>query len=262
MQIKLNDIVFDVAPVPTNLRMVLLADPVIAQGVWRDVYRWDAVTQTGKVLVTTTPSGTAPLGNGINFFVAKPGEALVKSESASARMAERFLEALKAKSLIDIVRAFNSIVNLAQKSLPLTNYVELNPFASYTIKMHVDFAAIALRNPGRNLTAYAFVPGQVAFHHEISAIADQAGYEALPAPSMAQVMPAYIVPPQNNANHALRHMALAQRLGDMQPAIRALPEGPQDSATEGLRRSYARLAAEWKALTETAKTPAKAPFLA
>jgi hypothetical protein len=39
-------------------------------------------------------------------------------------------------------------------------------------------------------------------------------------------------------------------------------EGPQDPATEGLRRSYARLAAEWKALAEMGKTPAKAAFLA
>jgi hypothetical protein len=262
MQIKLNDIIFEVSPVTTALRNVLLTDPIIVQGVWRDVYHWDATAQVGKVLVTTTPSGTAPLGNGINFFVAKPGEALVKSESASARMAERFLEALKAKSIIDVVRAFNSIVNLAQKSIPLANYTALNPVASYTIKMHVDYAAIELRNAGRNLTAYAYVPGQVAFHHEISAITDQAGYEALPAPSMAQVMPAFIVPPQNKANHAIRRLALAQRLGDMQPAIKALPEGPQDMATEGLRRSYARLVAEWKALTEAPKTPVKAPFIA
>lgn len=261
MQIKLNDIVFEVSPVATPLRNILLADPVIAHGVWRDVYHWDSAAQAGKVLVTTTPSGTTPLGNGINFFIARPGEALVKSESASARMAERFLEALKAKTIIDVVRAFNTIVNLAQKSIPLSNYTALNPVASYTIKMHVDFAAIELRNAGRNLTAYAFVPGQVAFHHEISAITDQAGYEALPAPSMAEVMPAYIVPPQNKANHAIRHLALAQRLGDMQPLIRALPEGPQDIATEGLRRSYARLAAEWKALTQARKAPVKAPFL-
>ena len=81
MQIKLNDIVFDVAPVPTNLRMALLADPVIAQGVWRDVYHWDAVTQTGKVLVTTTPSGTAPLGNGITFFVPNPARHWSKAKA-------------------------------------------------------------------------------------------------------------------------------------------------------------------------------------
>ncbi len=263
MQIKLNDIVFAVTPVASTLRAALLSDPVIAQGVWRNVYQWDAATQTGKVLVSTTPSGTVALGNGVNFFVPKTGvDGMVKSDSASARMAERFLEALKAKSIIDVVRAFNSIVNLAQKSLPLSNYAALNPVASYTIKMHVDFAAIELRSASRNLTAYAFLPGQVAFHHEISAIVDEAGYAALPAPTMAQIMPAYIVPPQNKANHAIRQLALAQRLQDLQPAIKALPAGPGDMTTEGLRRSYARLIAEWKALGEAAKPKTKAPFMA
>ena len=264
MQIKLNDIVFEVTPVITPLRQALLADPVMAQGVWRDVYQWDAATKTGKVLTSTTAAGTVSLGNGVTFFVPKTGaDAPVKSESGSKRMAERFLEALKAKTIVDIVRAFNSIVNMAQKSLPLTNYAALNPVASYTIKMHVDFAVVALRNSSRNLTAYAFVPGQVAFHHEIGAIVDEAGYAALPAPTMAQIMPAFIIPPQNKANHAIRRMALAQRLQDMQPAMAALlKEGPQDPATDGLRRGYARLAAEWKALAEMGKTPAKSPFLA
>ena len=264
MQIKLNDIVFEVTPVVTLLRQALLNDPVMTQGVWRDVYHWDATAQTGKVLTATTAAGTVPLGNGLTFFVPKAGSDLpVKSESGSVRMAERFLEALKAKTIVDVVRAFNSIVAMAQKSLPLVNYTSLNPVASYTIKMHVDFAAVALRNASRNLTAYAFIPGQVSFHHEISAIIDEAGYAALPAPTMAQIMPAFIIPPQNKANHAIRRMALAQRLQDMQPAMAALPkEGPQDPATEGLRRGYARLAAEWKALAEMGKTPAKAAFLA
>ena len=264
MQIKLNDIVFEVTPVITPLRQALLTDPVMAQGVWRDVYQWDAVTQTGKLLTATTPSGTVPLGNGITFFVPKSGaDTPVKSSTGSKRMAERFLEALKAKSIVDVVRAFNSIVSMAQKSLPLTNYAALNPVASYTIKMHVDFAAVALRSASRNLTAYGLIPGQVAFHHEISAVVDEAGYAALPAPTMAQIMPAFIIPPQNKANHAIRRMALAQRLQDMQPAMAALPkEGPQDPSTDGLRRGYARLAAEWKALAEMGKTPAKAAFLA
>lgn len=264
MQIKLNDIVFEVTPVISPLRQALLTDPVMTQGVWRDVYQWDAVTQTGKVLVNTTAAGTVPLGNGVTFFVPKAGSDMpVKSESGSKRMAERFLAALKAKSIVDVVRAFNSIVSMAQKSLPLTNYAALNPVASYTIKMHVDFAAVALRNASRNLTAYGMIPGQVAFHHEISAVVDQAGYDGLPVPTLAQIMPAFIIPPQNKANHAIRRMALAQRLQDLQPAMAALPkEGPQDPATEGLRRGYARLAAEWKALAEMGKTPAKAAFLA
>ena len=264
MQIKLNDIVFEVTPVITPLRHALLADPVMAQGVWRDVYHWDAAAQAGKVLTATTPSGTAPLGNGVTFFMPKSGaDTPIKSAAGSKRMAERFLEALKAKNIVDVVRAFNSIVSMAQKSLPLTNYSALNPVASYTIKMHVDFAAVALRNASRNLTAYGLIPGQVAFHHEISGIVDEAGYAALPAPTMAQIMPAFIIPPQNKANHAIRRMALAQRLQDMQPDMAALPkEGPQDPATEGLRRGYARLAAEWKALAEMGKTPAKAAFLA
>ena len=263
MQIKLNDIVFEVTPVTTALRAALLADPVIAQGVWRDVYHWDAAAQTGKVLVPTTPAGTVPLGNGLTFFVPQAaGDGLVKNDSASTRMAARFLEVLKAKSINDVLRAFNSIVSLAQKSLPLSNYAALNPVASYTIRMHVDFAALALRHAGRNLTAYGLVPGQVAFHHEVGTVLDAPGYAALPAPTMAQIMPAYIVPPQNKASHAIRHMALAQRLQEMQPAIRALTDEQTDTAATGLRRSYARLAAEWKTLTAAPKAAVKAPFMA
>jgi len=257
MKIKLGKVEFEVGAVAEQLRAALLSDPVIAQGVWRDVYRWDASAKAGKILVPTSQDGGVPLGNGLNFFVPRvtANGAVVKSDTSSTTMAKRFLEAVGARQIVDVIKGLNTIINLPQKTLPLANFSPLNPAASYQMKMHVDFAVVQLRDAGRNLTAYVYVPGQVSFHHEIAAIVDQDAYDALIAatPAMAQPQPAFIVPVRSKANQSIRMIALAKRIEEMQPAIAKLTkDAPATPENEHLRRSLARAVAEWRAISPKA----------
>jgi len=261
MKIKLGKAEFEVGAVAGQMREALLSDPVIAQGVWRDVYRWDASAKSGKILVPTSQDGGVPLGNGLNFFVPRVAAngAVVKSETASNTMAKRFLEAVGARQIIDVIKGLNTVINLPQKTLPLANFSPLNPAVSYLIKMHVDFAVVQLRDAGRNLTAYVYVPGQVAFHHEITAIVDQAAYDALIAatPAMAQPQPAFIVPARSKANQTIRMIALARRIEEMQPAIAKLTkDAPVTPGNDHLRRTFGRAVAEWRAISPKAAATA------
>lgn len=264
MKITLGKIEFTVSPVESGLREALLADPIMAQGVWRDVYRWDAAAQTGSILVTTTGKDAAvPLGNGLSFFIPRLGAngIVTKNDASSARMAARFLDAVGAKQILDVITAINRLVNLPYKSLPLDVFAPINPAASYLVRMHVDYGVVQLRDAGRNLTAHLFLPGQVAFHHEVTAITDAPAYEALIAqtPALAQLQPAFIVPPRTDANLALRRIALGRRLEDMRPMIEKMA-GPDRKLPDGAEaRTFARLVAEWRALTpqQKARTPAR-----
>lgn len=243
MKIKLNGIEMEVGPVPAALRTALLADPVIAQGVWRDVYSWDHTTGTGETLAATTQSGAVPLPNGLTFFVARVGseDAVVKNEAASVRMGQRFLQTVKARSVTDVLRSITSIVQQPQKTLPLKEFSPLNPVASYRIRMHVEFGVVQLRDASRNLTGYLFLPGQVAFHHEVTAKSEAE------LPTLEVPQPAYIVPTGADANQMIRRIATAQRLQEMQAEIKALPGGVDD-ASPHLRLTFARAVAEWKLL--------------
>ncbi len=264
MKITLGKIEFTVAPVASGLREALLGDPIMAQGVWRDVYRWDAAAQTGQVLVPASGKDAAvPLGNGLSFFVPRVGAngVVTKNDGASARMAARFLDAVGAKQILDVMTAINRLVNLPYKSLPLASFAPVNAAASYLVRMHVDYGIVQLRDAGRNLTAYLFLPGQVAFHHEITAITDAATYEALIAdtPALAQPQPAFVVPPRTEANLAVRRIALGRRLEDMRPVIASLA-GPDGKLADGPEaRSFARLVGEWRALNPQPQKARPAP---
>jgi hypothetical protein len=214
MKITINKIDFEVSPVSPALREILLADKIIAQGVWRDVWAWDAVAGTGRMLTASVDEKAVPLGNGILFHVPKVGQENARADGPSAKMAEKLLKATGAKSMQDLMVAMNRILHLPQKTVPFEAFAPLNPVASYKIRMHVDFTALQLTNASRALTCFIMVPGACAFHHEVTAIPDQAAYDALLAeqPQLSAIQPAFVVPPRSRANLGLRTLAIGADL--------------------------------------------------
>ena len=94
MQITLNKVPFDLAPVDGSLRAALLADPTVAGAVRRDVWAWDKEAGTGRFLVPVTQTQGLPLPTGMTVFVPRPGPvglAPVKAEGPTRKMADRFL---------------------------------------------------------------------------------------------------------------------------------------------------------------------------
>lgn len=255
MKLKLNQVEFDVQPVSGVLRDTLLADPILQQGVSRDVWRWDAATQTGTPLVAMTPQKGVPLPNGVSFYVAKPGDQVQKAEGPSAKMALRVLEAVGTKSIADVMQALNRIVRLPQKTLPLKDFDKLSAVASHTMRIHVEYNVLHCVNAARNLGLYIFIPGQCSFTATIDAVPDQSAYDAALAENanLARIQPGFIIPPSTEANMMLRRMALAQRITEIQAGMGGMQ--PKDLPLDDPRRLIiARLSLEWQALN----TPRKA----
>lgn len=254
MKLKLNQVEFDVQPVPGSLRDTLLADPILQQGVARDVWRWDAVTKTGTSLVAMTPQKGVPLPNGVSFYVPKPGAADQKADGPSAKMASRVLEAVGAKSITDVMQAVNRIARLPQKTLPLKEFERLSAVASHTLRVHVEYSVLHATNAARNLGLYLFIPGQCSFTARIDTIPDQAAYEEATAANaaLARLQPGFIIPPATEANMMLRRMALAQRITEVQQGLAGTE--PKDLPVDDPRRlTIARLSLEWQALTRPRK---------
>jgi hypothetical protein len=104
------------------------------------------------------------------------------------------------------------------------------------------------------------VPGQCAFHHEVTAIPDQAAYDAALAetPALAAVQPAFVVPPRTKAALGLRTLALARAIGELQDEMR--DGGGPEQASDAQKRRWAAMAAEWRLLrTVEAQQASKAP---
>ena len=218
MKIKLGEVDFGVVAVKNRIREAVLADPIINQVVWRDVYKWDHAAGKGETLVQLAQSGAVPLPNGMVFFVAKPGGGVaIKSESASRNMSARVLKAVGAASVTDILRALHNILHMPQKVLPLDVFAPLNGAASYVIRMHTEFNVVELQNSSRNLALHLIVPGQVAFHHEVTAKED-AAYEALELDA-TKMQPHFLIPAHSKANQAIRALALAKRVEELQSGL-------------------------------------------
>lgn len=251
MRIKINKIDFDVTPVPAQLRAALLADPVIGQAILRDVWDWDATTQAGKALVPLIQNRAAILPNGLSFFVPRngPDGAIVKNDPPSATMAKRFLKAVGAKDLREVMQAINRVVELPQKTLPLEVFRPLNATASYRIRMFTDFAVLQLQAADRNLTAYLFLPAQVGFHAAITGVPDQAAHDAARVDINA-MRPGFVVPARAPAAQGMRRAALHQSFQELQAEIQAAGGPEKASDTHKLRA--ARLAAEWKVIAPPA----------
>ncbi|EYD73086.1 hypothetical protein [Limimaricola hongkongensis] len=255
MKIKLNGIEFEVTAVEGALREAILTDPVIVKAVWRDVYTWDAAAQEGKPTGPMTQTGAVPLANGISFYVAK-GDTHAKNESASKTSGERFLKALDVRSSLDVLKAMARLLGMPQKTLP-KEFDPLKPVASFTLKMHVEHSVLRLRNASRNLQAYVLVPGQVGFHHEITAISDQPGYDALIAekPELKTLTPMFLVPARSKANREMRATALMAQTRE----LAAQAQGKSAEALpEALRMRIGRNQAELRMLAQAAQQ-ARAP---
>ncbi len=257
MKIKLNGIEFEVGAVEAPLRAAILADPLIAKAVWRDVYRWDQSEGKGTAFAPVTDSGSIPLANGISFFVPKNGTEAepVKNDSASKTSGERFLKALNVTSTTDVLRAMARLLGMPQKTMP-KEFDALKPVASFGVKMHVEHSVLRLRNASRNLQGYLLVPGQLAFHHEITAIGDQEGYDALVAekPELKTLQPRFLVPARSKANREMRATALLMR----QRELVAEAQG-QDPVPEALRMQLGRTQAELRMLAQAAQQARTGP---
>jgi hypothetical protein len=254
MKLKLNTVEFDVQPVPDHLRRVLLSDPILQQGVSREVWRWDATAKEGTPLVAMTPQKGVPLPNGVSFYVHKPGAADQKADAPSAKMAKRVLEAVGAKSILDVMQAVNRIARLPQKTLPLKEFEKLSTVASYTMRIHIDYSVLHASNAARNLALYLFIPGQCSFTARIDSVPDQIAYDAATEENaqLARVQPGFIIPPGTEANMMLRRMALAQRITEIQAGMGGMQ--PKDLPLDDPRRlTIARLSLEWQALNTPRK---------
>ena len=251
MKLNINRIGFEIEPVPETLRPSLFSDDVLRRGTWRDVYDWDAKAGEGRVSARTVGQDGVALGNALTFFLprATPEGTIVNNEGPARKMRERFLEAAGARDLDTLLRVLSRVVPLPRVPVPLGVFRPLNAVASYRLRMFTDFSVVRLREPGRNLAAYLFVPGQVAFHHEITEVIDPAGHDAALKARMAEVKPHFILPAGSQAAHGIRLMAIANRIEKLRPAIEA---GRENGGTppEALAMDFARLVREWKALSQ------------
>lgn len=250
MQISLNRIPFEVRPVDGDLRAALLAEPVILRGAQRPVWAWDKDEGRGRFLVPTAPGGAIALPTGLTVFVPRPGAAggaIRKADGPTAKMAERFLAAVGAKDWGQVLQALSRVTGVPQRKVPLEGFAPLNPLASYLVRMDIEFQVLELSHAGRNLAAFVFLPGLASFRPMLrEAPAEGAALPAVPRP-------AFVIPPPTQAVAALRRLAVARRLTEMQAELGGtrpadLPEG------DPRRLAVARLGAEWKALQ-----PRKAP---
>ncbi len=250
MKIKLNGIEFDVAAVDGGLREAILGDPLIGRAIWRDVYAWDAAAQDGKFTGPVTQTGAIPLANGVSFYVAK-GDGHGKNESASKTSCDRFLKALGASTTIDVLKAMARLLGMPQKTLP-KEFDALKPVASFALKMHVEHSVLRLRNASRNLQAYLLVPGQIGFHHEITAITDQPGYDALVAdkPELKTLTPLFLVPARSKPNREMRATALMAQTRELAAQVQGLPV---EQIPEALRMRIGRNQAELRMLAQAAE---------
>lgn len=248
MQITLNKVPFDLAPVDGSLRAALLADPTVAGAVRRDVWAWDREAGEGRFLVPVTQTKGLPLPTGMTVFVPRPGPvgiAPVKAEGPTRKMADRFLQGVGAKTFPQVMQALARVLGIPQKTLPFEAFAALNPLASYRIRAETEFAVVEMANAARNLRAFAFVPGLVVFSHVA---------ENLPegAPAPGTIRPGFVLPPATQAAQVIRRLAVVKRLNELQAELGGTK--PADLPPGDPRRDVvARLGAEWRALQPKAK---------
>ncbi len=242
MQITLNKVPFDVRPVEAAVRTAVLSEPGIRQAMARAVWAWDREERRGRYLVPTTPDKALPLPLGLAAFVPKAGTpegaALQKAEGPSAKMVERILAAVGAKKWESVMQAVARVTGVPQKKIPFDAFALLNDRSSYQIRMNTELQVVELANPGRNLSAYALLPGLVSF---VAALPER--IEGLDLPQR----PMFALPAATQAALTMRRLAVARRLNEMQAELGGAR--PADlEPTDPRRIEIAKLGAEWKAL--------------
>lgn len=243
MQIKLNSIAFDVKPVDGALRGALLADPVVTRGSVRAVWEWDKEAGRGRFLVPATAERTLPLPTGLISFVPKAGPnggVPQKAEGPTAKMSERILAAVGAKDWGQLLQAVARVTGVPQQKLPLDAFAPLNPLTSYQVRMAAEFQVVELSNASRNLAAYLFLPGLAGF-----VPVPKAPEEGVDLPAVRR--PLVAIPPVTQAALAMRRIAVARRLNELQGELG--DTRPVDLAANDPRRiEVAKLGAEWRVL--------------
>ncbi len=248
MQITLNKIPFDVRAVDGPLRAALLADPVVARGAARVVWEWNGAEKKGRFLAPTTPEKGLPVPTGMAAFVAKAGSGAVqKAEGPTQKMSERMLAAVGAKDWGQLMQAVARVTGVPQKKVPFEAFASLNDKGSYRIVMAAEFQVLELSNAARNLTTYVFLPGIVSFLHAMSEPVEG-------APLPGSIRPAFVIPPGTQAAMAMRRMAVARRLTELQAELGETRPAdlPQDDPR---RAAIAKLGAEWKLLQPKKDAP-------
>jgi hypothetical protein len=261
MRITLNKIDFEISPVPGQLRAAVLTDRILQTGIDRDVWQWDSSAKKGSHLTHINQQGAIPMPNALTFFVAKaaPNGSIVNNEKLAAKMGQRFLEAVGAKSPLDVLRAMTKFLPIAQIGSPAPAFAALKPVASFKVRAQTEFAVVELREAGRNLTAYLFLPAIVTFYHEITAITDRDGYDALlkDKPDLASNQISVILPPGTQPMREIRKAATAMRISEARPIVeKAKSSG--DRPDDATLRILARLGREWDLLNKPAQ-PAPQP---
>ncbi len=253
MRIRLNEIDFEVEGVTVAERAAILADPMVAPAMWREVFKWDHKTSTGEIATKgATDKGQIILPNGILFYLPKTGSA-AKAEGPSQAMAKRVLEALKAKSAVDLMRAVASVVQTPKMVLPREPYAPIEGAVSYALRMFTDFNVLRLRNAGRNLSFVVALPGQCIYRHEITD-RDEAAYDALLAetPELANIQPRFIIAPTSDANRNMRILALSTQLRELQETIKVKIAETEKFEDRELTGAYHRALTEFQVLTKKA----------
>lgn len=243
---------FDVAAVAFNMVAAVLTDPTMPRLIWRNVYHWDAGQQAGKFETKVTAASAAALPNGLVFFVPKvqANGILGLNLAASERLRQRFLDHVGAETVDDLTKAITTLVQLPQKILPLADYSDLNPYASYRIKMHTAHSVLQLRDQAQDLTVYLCLPETVSFHHEITAVKDPAGYEALIAkmPDLRERQLSYPVPSKSKPNAGLRQLAIAKRIEEETANLARVTSDTPAAVIDAFRAKIEKLKTDWDGL--------------
>jgi hypothetical protein len=127
-------------------------------------------------------------------------------------------------------------------------FAPLNAVGTYQIRLDTEFQVLELSNAARNLQAFLFLPGLVSFR----AVLREAPPEGTTLPAIPRTLS--VVVPGNKAALALRRLAVAKRLSEMQVDLAGVR--PADLPQADPRRAeVARLGAEWKALQPKGEAP-------
>ncbi len=250
MQITLNKVPFDVRPVDAAVRTAVLAEPGVRQAMARAVWAWDMEERKGRYLVPTTPDKALPVPMGLVAFVPKAGTSegavLQKADGPSAKMVERILAAVGAKKWETVMQAVARVTGVPQKKVPFDAFGILNYRCSYQIRINTEFQIVELANAGRNLSAYALLPGMVNFVAAMPTL-----IEGLHLPQR----PMFVLPAGTQAALAMRRLSVARRLNEIQAELggtRPAELEPSDPR----RLELAKLGAEWKVLQPKASPKA------